>query len=403
MKFEAGNRVELLCGGTEYFPALIAAIENARDEVYFETYIYHDDETGHRITDVLTAAARRKVQVRVTVDGFGSANLAPSIRAKFDEAGVEYVVFRPENYSWRSGLAWFSRKRLRRLHRKLVMVDRKVAFCGGINVLDDLNDPNHGALEAPRFDFAARVEGPIVGPISAYMLNQWLRLDLPHLIGRRKELEQAIETWFTRREWAQARPDGGGDIRVALVTRDNVRNRRSIERAYLTAIKLAKTEVVLCNAYYFPGRRFRKRLVAAAKRGVRVRLLLQGRPEYPVQHYASQTLYAELLAAGIEIYEYTTSFLHAKVGIVDDLWATVGSSNIDPFSLLLAREANLVVRDAHFARVLREHVEHAIAHESEPVHAERLLKTGLVGRMTNAVSYAVLRFAVSLTGIRGEY
>ena len=402
MNFEAGNRVELLCSGTEYFPALIAAIKAARDEIYLESYIYQDDETGQRITDALTAAARRNVKVRVTVDGFGSTNLAGGIRTKFDEAGVEYVVFRPEHYSWRSGLAWFSRNRLRRLHRKLVMIDRRVAFCGGINILDDLNDPNHGALKAPRFDFAARVEGPIVGPISAYMLNQWLRLDLPNVIAHRKELEQAVETWFSRREWAKARPEGG-DIRVALVTRDNIRNRRSIERAYLAAIKLAKSEVLLCNAYYFPGRRFRKRLIEAAKRGVRVRLLLQGRPEYPVQHYASQTLYAELLAAGIEIYEYTTTFLHAKVGVVDDGWATVGSSNIDPFSLLLAREANLVVRDERFARLLRERVEHAIAHESEPVHAEQLLKTGFVGRITNAVSYGVLRLAVSLTGVSGQY
>ncbi len=402
MNFEEGNRVELLCGGAEYFPALIAAIDGAQDEVYFETYIYHDDDTGRRITDVLASAAQRGVQVRVTVDGFGSSNLAEAIRAKFDEAGVEYVVFRPEHYSWRSGLAWFSRKRLRRMHRKLVMIDRKIAFCGGINVLDDLVDPNHGVLEAPRFDFAARVEGPIVGPISAYMLNQWLRLDLPKVMSHRRELEQAVETWFTRRQWAEARPDGG-DVRVALITRDNVRNRRSIERAYLAAIKLAKSDVLLCNAYYFPGRRFRKTLIAAAKRGVRVRLLLQGRPEYPVQHYASQTLYAELLAAGIEIHEYTTSFLHAKVGVVDDAWATVGSSNIDPFSLLLAREANLVVRDAAFARLLREHVEHAIVHESEPVHAERLLKTGIIGRITNALSYAVLRVAVSLTGVTGQY
>ena len=402
MNFEAGNRVELLSGGAEFFPSLIAAIDAARDEVYLETYIYHDDDTGRRITDVLAAAARRGVAVHVSVDGFGSANLAKSISARFDEAGVQYVVFRPENYSWRSGLAWFSRKRLRRLHRKLALIDRKVAFCGGINILDDHNDPNHGPLESPRFDFAARVEGPIVGRIAAYMINQWLRLDLPSAMENRAELEKALEAWVTRREWAQVGPEGG-HVRVALVTRDNVGNRRSIERAYLAAIKLAKHDVILCNAYYFPGRRFRKHLVAAAKRGVRVRLLLQGRPEYPVQHYASQTLYAELLAAGIEIFEYTTSFLHAKVGIVDDAWATVGSSNIDPFSLLLAREANLVVRDRHFTSLLRAKVEDAIAHESEPVHAERLLKTGLVGRITNAISYAVLRFAVALTGVTGQY
>ncbi|MEO8937313.1 MAG: cardiolipin synthase ClsB [Burkholderiaceae bacterium] len=402
MNFEAGNRVELLCGGIEFFPSLTAAIEGAREEVYLETYIYQDDDTGRLITDVLCTAARRGVKVHVSVDGFGSSNLAESIRTNFDEAGVEYVVFRPENYSWRSGIKWFDRKRLRRLHRKLAMVDRKIAFCGGINVLDDFNDPNHGPMESPRFDFAARLEGPIVGPISAYMLNQWLRLDWKRLASKQGDLEKAVQTWFSRREWAVARADGS-NIRVAFVTRDNVRNRRSIERAYLAAIRIAKTEVILCNAYYFPGRRFRKRLIHAAQRGVRVRLLLQGMPEYPVQHYASQTLYAELLAAGIEIYEYKRSYLHAKVGIVDDGWATVGSSNIDPFSLLLAREANLVVRDEAFARELREHVEKAIENDSEPVQAERLLKTGLIGRMTNAISYVILRFAVSLTGITGQY
>ncbi len=370
VKFEEGNRVELLCGGSEFFPALIAAIESATQEVYLETYIYHDDDTGRRVTDVLADAARRGVQVRVTVDGFGSSNLAPAIRERFEQAGVEYVIFRPENYSWRSGLKWFSRKRLRRLHRKLAMVDRRVAFCGGINVLDDLNDPNHGPLEAPRFDFAAQVEGPIVGHISAYMLNQWLRLDWERMAKRRHGLQQAVDEWFTRREWATAHPSGA-NVRVAFVPRDNLRHRRRIEYAYLAAIRLARTEVLLCNAYYFPGRRFRTALIRAAKRGVRVRLLLQGRPEYPVQHFASQVLYDELLAAGIEIHEYTSSFLHAKVGVVDDRWATVGSSNIDPFSLFLAREANLVVLDEPFAAQLRERVEDAIAHCSVPVQAEK--------------------------------
>jgi cardiolipin synthase len=402
VNFEEGNQVDLLCGGSEFFPAVIGAIESARREVYLETYIYHEDDTGRQITDVLTAAARRGVKVHVSVDGFGSDNLASSIREAFAAAGVAYVVFRPENYSWRSGLKWFSRKRLRRLHRKLVMVDRKVAFCGGINVLDDLNDPNHGPLEAPRFDFAAKVEGPIVGHISAYMLNQWLRLNWERIVTRRHEQQAAIDTWFSRREWAEARPDGT-NVKVAFIPRDNLRNRRSIERAYLAAIKLAQTEVLLCNAYYFPGRRFRKTLIAAARRGVRVKLLLQGRPEYPIQHFASQVLYDELLTAGIEIYEYSASFLHAKVGVVDDAWATVGSSNIDPFSLLLAREANLVVRDHAFACELRERIEHAIEHDAQPVQAEHRAKTSIFARMVNAVSYAALRLAVSLSGVPGQY
>ena len=392
----------MLCGGAEFFPALIAAIESAEKEVYLETYIYNDDDTGRRVTEALAAAARRKVTVRVSVDGFGSANLAQPIRKALEDAGVEVVVFRPEYTFWKSGLKFFSRERLRRLHRKLAMVDRKVAFCGGINIVDDLVDPNRGPLEAPRFDFAARVEGPIVGPIAAYMLRQWLRLDWKRIASKQGELQRAIDTWVSRRDWATPDP-GGANVRVAFVTRDNLRNRRTIERAYLVAIKLAKKEIILCNAYYFPGRRFRKMLVAAASRGVRVRLLLQGRPEYPVQHYASQVLYAELLAAGIEIHEYTRGFLHAKVGVVDDAWATVGSSNIDPFSLLLAREANLVVLNEEFAGLLRAKLEHAIAHDAAPVRAERLVKTGRIARMINAVSYAILRLGVYVTGHANQY
>jgi cardiolipin synthase len=401
VKLEEGNRVDLLCGGSEYFPALLAAIDAAKTEVYLETYIYEDDETGKRVTAALAAAAKRGVKVRVSVDGFGSSNLAPPIRERFDEARVEYVIFRPEHSLWKSGFKFFSRARLRRLHRKLTMVDRTIVFCGGINILDDLNDPNHGPLEAPRFDFAVRIEGPIVGPISAYMLNQWLRLDWRRIASKRGELERAIDTWYWRRSWAQALPDG--HVRAGFITRDNFRNRRAIERAYLAAISLAQTEIILCNAYYFPGHRFRKKIMRAAKRGVRVRLLLQGRPEYPVQHYASQMLYAELLAAGVEVHEYTRSFLHAKVGVIDGVWATVGSSNIDPFSLLLAREANVIFHDECLAGTLRSRLETAIANDATPIHAEVLVKRSWAVRTMNAIAYAALRLGVYITGRANQY
>ena len=402
MKFEDGNRVELLCCGAEFFPALIAAIDAARTEVYLETYIYHDDATGQRVTAALAKAARRGVTVRLSVDGFGSANLADAIRAPLEAAGVEIVVFRPERAWWHTGLGFLSRARLRRLHRKLAMVDRRFAFVGGINILDDLVDPAHGAHEAPRFDFAVQVSGPVVGPIAAFMLNQWLRLDWKRIATESGEFRNALDTWWTRREWATPDP-GGARIKAAFVTRDNMRNRRRIERAYLAAIALARHEVLLCNAYYFPGRRFRRALLAAAKRGVRVRLLLQGRPEYPIQHYASQALYAELLGAGIEIHEYTKSFLHAKVGVVDQAWATVGSSNIDPFSLLLAREANLVIRDRDFAMQLRAKLEDAIEHDAIVVLAERHVSRGWLTRCFNTFAYAALRLGVYVSGQAGNY
>ena len=134
-----------------------------------------------------------------------------------------------------------------------------------------------------------------------------------------------------------------------FLIRDNLRHRRDIEHAYLAAIRTAKREILIANSYFFPGIRFRRALIAAAGRGVRVTLLLQGRVEYLLLHYATRALYGQLLAAGVTIQEYHQSFLHAKVAVVDDHWATVGSSNIDPYSLLMAREANVVVRDPDFS------------------------------------------------------
>lgn len=145
-----------------------------------------------------------------------------------------------------------------------------------------------------------------------------------------------------------------GGQRAAFLVRDNFRHRSDIEEAYLSAIRGARSEIIIANAYFFPGVHFRRALMDAVARGVRVVLLLQGKVEYVLLHYASRALYGAFLDAGIEIHEYHKSFLHAKVAVVDGYWATVGSSNIDPFSLLLAREANIVIEDRSFAGQLRE-------------------------------------------------
>ena len=187
-----------------------------------------------------------------------------------------------------------------------------------------------------------------------------------------------------------------------LVLRDNFRYRRAIEREYLEAIAQARSEIVVANAYFFPGRRLRAALVAAARRGVRVTLLLQGRVEYRLQHYASQALYDELLRGGIALFEYRASFLHAKVALADD-WVTVGSSNIDPFSLLLAREANVVVRDAAFAERLRDRLQAAIVEGSRPVHARHHAQRPWPVRVMNWFAFGVLRLGVALSGRASKY
>jgi cardiolipin synthase len=182
-----------------------------------------------------------------------------------------------------------------------------------------------------------------------------------------------------------------------LLLRDNFRFRRAIEHEYLQAIGSARHRVLIANAYFFPGARLRRALILAVRRGVPVTLLLQGRVEYALQHYASQALYDELLAAGVRIVEYASSFMHAKVAVADD-WATVGSSNIDPFSLLLAREANVVVRDAGFAAHLAERIHAAIAQGGREVHPARHARGPLRLRAVRWAAFALLRAGVALSG-----
>jgi cardiolipin synthase len=192
------------------------------------------------------------------------------------------------------------------------------------------------------------------------------------------------------------------DMRAALLLRDNVRHRRTIERAYLEAFDSARQDILIANAYFLPGRRFREALRALAQRGVRVRLLLQGRVEYRLQHYAQQALYGQLLAAGVQIHEYLPSYLHAKVAVVDSHWATVGSSNIDPFSLLLAREANVAVHDPDFVSQLRSQLEQAIAADSVPIDAATFARRGWLRRGLNWIAFGVVRAMTAVATRRAE-
>ncbi|UCE31566.1 MAG: cardiolipin synthase ClsB, partial [Burkholderiales bacterium] len=264
----------------------------------------------------------------------------------------------------------------------------------------DLNDPNHGRLEAPRLDFAVRLRGPIVAAVHLAARRQWWQVNaLSELLGRSEEdgghLPKLPEP--VRSEIARA-----GRSRAMLVLRDNVRFRRTIERQYLRAIGRARREVLIACAYFVPGARFRRALLMAVRRGVRVRLLLQGRIEYPLAHYAAQAMYDELLRGGIEIVEYRPSFLHAKVAVIDD-WATVGSSNIDPFSLLLAREANVVLIDRPFAAKLRERLLRAIDEGGAPVTQHRFRRLPLAVRLRHWLAILLLRIGLAVSGRTGEY
>lgn len=390
-----GHTLRLLEGSGQYFPALVAAIDAARQEVWLETYIFDFNGDSAEVAWALERAARRGVHVRVVVDGFGSGEPPPAWRLRLLAAGVDWRIYAPPG---RLGVlrpaSW------RRLHRKLCVVDGQVAFCGGINILDDLHDPNHGALEAPRLDFAVQVAGPLVSQARAAMLHLWQRMRAFEEL-RHGGLAGALISLRGRRPALPAHtPAPRMGRRAALVLRDNLRHRTDIERAYRRAIGRARSEVIIANAYFVPGHKMRKALVSAARRGVKVTLLLQGRYEYFMQYYAARPVYGVLLRAGIDIHEYSPSFLHAKVAVVDGRWATVGSSNIDPLSLLLAREANVLIEDRAFAQSLRARLLDAVAHEGQRMDATQYAQRPLRERVLERVALALMRLALALQGKR---
>jgi cardiolipin synthase A/B len=404
-----GHQITLLQGGGEYFPALERALDTARHEVRLETYIFSFDAAGQAIAEALIRAGSRGVKVYLTVDGVGTPELPPSWTQRFDAAGVAWHVFQPLGL-WGAAMP----SRWRRLHRKVCVVDGETAFCGGINIMDDFHDPGAGALSEPRLDFAVRVTGPLVLELLETTSRFWWRMTVAHDLRERElpaawhDLQQKMRQALAARaqakdampEVSESQPASTGErgARANLVLRDNLRNRRRIERAYLKAIGAARNEIVIANAYFLPGVRLRRALVHAAQRGVRVRLLLQGRYEYFLQFHGSRPVYSALLKAGVEIHEYAASFLHAKVAVVDGHWATVGSSNLDPLSLLLAREANIVVRDRDFAQQLRERLEQAMAQGGRRVDAQAFANRSWRLRVLEQLAYAAMRVGLLLVG-----
>ena len=338
-RWTAGNEVRLLENGEEFFPAVFEAVAAAREEVLIETFILFEDKVGNGLREALVNAARRGVRVTLLVDGFGSSDLGAAFVAELADAGVRLCVFDPCRRVL--GLRF---KILRRMHRKLVVIDRTLAFIGGINYsADHLGDFGPEAKQ----DYSASVRGPIVGEIHAFMLRQ-LR-DQPcanhgPLAWTRAGADGARAAW-------PPLPAPAGDAETIFVTRDNHMHRNGIERHYRAAIRSARHRVVIANAYFFPGYLLLRELRRAARRGVDVRLILQGEPDMKIVRAAS-LLYEYLQRDGVRIFEYCKRPLHGKVAVVDDQWATVGSSNLDPLSLSLNLEANLIVRDRDFNRDL---------------------------------------------------
>lgn len=331
-----GNEFVLLENGEAYYPRVNKAIEQARAEILIETFILFDDKVGGALRLALITAAQRGVQVDVTVDGYGSDTLSDEFIKGLTDAGIRLHIFDP-----RPRLMGVRTNLFRRMHRKIVAIDGRIAFIGGINFSAD-HLPDFGPMA--KQDYAVEVRGPLASDMANYV---------------RETLKEA-KVKRGRRQKVPALAPPNGDASGRLIVRDNDANPTSIESAYRVAIRGAHEDILIANAYFFPGYRLLRDLVNAAGRGVRVRLVLQGQPDMRVAQKAAEMLYDYLESAGIVIYEYCDRPLHAKVACIDQRWSTVGSSNLDPFSLALNLEANVVIHDREFNQILRDNLEHLI-------------------------------------------
>lgn len=361
--------IQILKTGDEFFPALHKALAAAKREILFETYIYAEDSVGKAIAEALASAVARGVKVRLLIDGWGSHTLSEKFREALVQKGIEMRIYKALGWSW-TNLSNF-----RRLHRKIVVVDGDIAFVGGINVFEEqVTIKGRPAL----MDYAISVRGPVVREIREELVEAW------RAVNPKGEVVQPVGT-------QPASPNEVADGKIRFVSRDNFRNRHRIEKEYIERIRNAQSEILLANAYFVPSHPLRKALIQAARRGVKVRLIMQGRADLYLIRYAGRALYYLLLRAGVKIYENHNSVLHAKVAVFDREWLTIGSSNLDPLSLAYGLEANLFVDDARLATDLANQLESEIRGACRPVTLRDVSRWSWLFRMFLWGCYVTVR------------
>ena len=375
-KWIEGNDIKLLENGEEFYPRVFDSIANAQKEVVIETFILFEDKVGLQLHEHLVAAAKRGVQVDLTIDGFGSPDLSPDFLGSLADSGARVHVFEPGKRLLGTRISL-----LRRMHRKIVVVDASVAFVGGINFsADHLADFGPEAKQ----DYSIEIHGPLVAEIHRFT----------HTTLAQGQRHQRRRDWWRVRRSVRTTPDSlprVGDSAAMLVVRDNHEHRGDIEHHYRVALRAARHRVVIANAYFFPGYRFMKELRRAAKRGVDVRLILQGEPDMAIVKTVASMLYHQLLRSGVRIYEYCERPLHGKVALMDDEWATVGSSNLDPLSLSLNLEANVIIRDRAFNQHLYERLEHLMCNTCNEVKRDAMGEPNIWATIRNTIAYHVAR------------
>ena len=372
-----GNRLRLLANGEQYFPRVFEAIRRAKESVLLETFILFEDEVGKQVQEVILDAASRGVKVEMLLDGYGSNDLSPEFIRSLTAAGVRFIFYdpRPLVFGMRTNV-------FRRMHRKTVVCDGEIAFVGGINY-----SAEHVSSYGPeaKQDYTVEVKGPVVEDIARY-------------VKQAINSKEPVRRWWNTRSHRTVRNQKPGDAQVLFVWRDNDEHRDDIEQHYIDMLREAKEEVIIANAYFFPGYRLLREMRSAAQRGVSVKLIVQGKPDMPIVKVGAELLYNYLVGGGVEVYEYIRRPLHAKIAVQDNFWSTVGSSNLDPLSLSLNLEANLIIHDRSFNQIMRAELARLLTQDCERVDESKLPKQNWWQLAKGVVVFHFLRHFPAIAG-----
>lgn len=368
--YSTRNKIELIEGGRPYFDLLAEVLRHAQRTLYFQTYIFNEDETGRPIIDALIAAAQRGVHVFLLLDGYASQGLSEESITSFKKAGIHFRFFEP---LLKSKGFYFGR----RLHHKVVVIDSSTALVSGINVDNKYNDT---AGQSAWLDWALYIRGELGFSLEAECKKRMKYVRAGNGSPARDEFPQSYHQ--------KAR------VRV----NDWVSGKRQISRSFLEMLRTATSSVIIMSPYFLPGNEFKKQMAHASKRGVKIRVLLAGVSDITVAKWAERYVYQWLLDHGVEIYEYQKNVLHGKIAVRDEHWLTAGSYNVNNLSAYASIELNVDVDDASLAKKARAKLESIIRDDCVRITREHFKQQNhVVKKVVQWMCYELLRFLLFLT------
>lgn len=368
------NKVQLIHGGSEYFDKIVSLIDDAKDVIHLQVYIFTEDETGNIVTDALIRAANRGVNVFLLVDGYASQDLSDAFKQRLQKSEVNFRMFEP---IFKSSNFYFGR----RLHHKVIVADHSVALVGGINIQNKYNDI--GETKA-WFDMALYVEGETAIELSTICCEMWNG-------GEHTEKAHAPSKTDV------PQPILNSECAVRVRRNDWVKRKMQIWKSYFNMLNHSTEEIIIASSYFLPGMIFRQRMAGAISRGVRIKVIMAGPSDVPIAKSAEKYLYRWMLRNGIELYEYTKSILHAKVSVADNKRLTIGSYNFNNLSAYASIELNLDVRNKPFVSTVQQELNDVIKNDCTRITEEDYLdNTSLINKAWQYIAYLLVKMLLSV-------